>query len=119
MRGNHYWAGINGLFSLFFVFLIFGGMADIPMQGSDGLFTDSIPQGLAIGFMGAFFSSFLTRKRICNGQLTINEKTESASWLPVHPAIRALLFALLGAVVTLNFFALLTFGFSIDSRAFI
>ena len=105
-------AVINGLFSLFFVFLIFGGLDVVPMQGDSGLFIDSIPQGLAIGFMGAFFPSFLTRKRIRNGE------SGHTSWLPSHPVLRALVFAVFGAALSLSFFALLTFAVNIEALAF-
>lgn len=111
-------AVINGLFSLFFVFLIFGGLDVVPMQGDSGLFIDSIPQGLAIGFMGAFFPSFLTRKRIRNGQLHINGQPGHTSWLPSHPVLRALVFAVFGAALSLSFFALLTFAANIEALAF-
>lgn len=111
-------AVINGLFSLFFVFLIFGGLDVVPMQGDSGLFIDSIPQGLAIGFMGAFFPSFLTRKRIRSGQLHVDEHSAQASWLPSHPLLRALILAVFGAVLSVAFFAVLTFAINIDALAF-
>lgn len=108
---------INGAFSLLFVFLIFGGAEAVPMLGEGGLFIDSIPQGLAIGFMGAFFPSFLTRKRIRDGQLQVPGQHKH-SFLPVHPVARAVIFALLGALLTIGFFGLLTFGVNISSMAF-
>lgn len=112
-------AVINGLFSLLFVFLVFGGLDIIPMQGDSGLLLDSIPQGLAIGFMGTFFPSFLTRKRIRNGQLHVNVQAAHNTWLPVHPVIRALVFAIIGATLSLSFFAVLTFVLNIVTLAFV
>ena len=111
-------AVINGAFSLLFVFIVFGDMELVPMRGESGLFIDSIPQGLAIGFMGAFFPSFLTRKRIKSGQLKLDNASQGHSFLPFNPVLRALVFATFGAVLSVSFFAILTFVANISSVAF-
>lgn len=101
-------AVINAIFSVLFVFLIFSGQSHIGMTGEGGLLIDSVPQGLAIGLMGAFFPSFLTRKRIKGGQVSIESSAQPASKLPAHPFVRALLFALASGVVSLLLFVLLS-----------
>lgn len=101
-------AVINALFSVLFVFLIFSGQSQIGITGEGGLLIDSIPQGLAIGLMGAFFPSFLTRKRIKSGQVDVDTNAQSASKLPTHPFMRALLFALAGGVISLLLFVSLS-----------
>lgn len=101
-------AVINALFSVLFVFLIFSGQSQIGMTGEGGLLIDSIPQGLAIGLMGAFFPSFLTRKRIKGGQVCVDASEHAASKLPAHPFVRALLFAVAGAIASLLLFVLLS-----------
>ena len=90
--------GINAFFSLIFVFIVFAGQATISMAGSDGLLIDSLPQGLAIGLLGSFFPSFLTRKRLSTGALPACSH-QSRSRLPLQPFLRALLFAALGAAI--------------------
>ncbi|MDG6099650.1 hypothetical protein EXU34_19505 [Alteromonas sp. ZYF713] len=94
---------INAFFSLIFVFIVFAGQATIAMTGSDGLLIDSLPQGLAIGLLGSFFPSFLTRKRLSKGALPCGSQ-QSGSRLPLHPFLRALLFAALGAALTVVLF---------------
>ena len=89
---------INAFFSLIFVFIVFAGHATISMTGSDGLLIDSLPQGLAIGLLGSFFPSFLTRKRLSTGALPACSH-QSRSRLPLQPFLRALLFAALGAAI--------------------
>ncbi len=78
---------INGAFSLLFASLIFGSLQSVPMLGENGLFIDSTPQGLAVGFMCAFFPSFLTRKRINSGQ--IGPIPEERLFLPKNAVLRA------------------------------
>ncbi|MDG6098431.1 hypothetical protein EXU34_13345 [Alteromonas sp. ZYF713] len=111
-------AVINGAFSLLFVFLIFGAMEQVSMQGESGLLLDSIPQGLAIGFMGAFFPSFLTRKRIRNGQLKLDTTPQGRSFLPVNPILRGVIFAVFGALLSISLFAILIFGGNITALSF-
>ena len=94
---------INAFFSLIFVFIVFAGQATISMAGSDGLLIDSLPQGLAIGLLGSFFPSFLTRKRLSTGALPACSH-QSRSRLPLQPFLRALLFAVLGAALTVVLF---------------
>ena len=89
---------INAFFSLIFVFIVFAGQATISMAGSDGLLIDSLPQGLAIGLLGSFFPSFLTRKRLSTGALPACSH-QSRSRQPLQPFLRALLFAALGAAI--------------------
>ena len=98
---------INGLFSVLFVFLIFSGQAHVSTAGEQGLLLDSLPQGFAIGFMGAFFPSFLTRKRIQAGNIQA-APTDSSSPLPVMPVLRALLFAVIAAILSVVIFTVLS-----------
>ena len=110
-------AVINALFSLLFVVVIFAGQSSEPMLGNNGLLFDSIPQGLAIGLLGSFFPSFLTRKRIKTGSLNCHAQ-QAQSMLPQHPFLRALIFAGLGALLTLLAFALLHFAAGFNEFTF-
>ncbi|WP_296049528.1 hypothetical protein [uncultured Alteromonas sp.] len=96
---------INALFSLLFVFIVFSGQSTVSMTGSAGLLVDSLPQGLAIGLLGSFFPSFLTRNRLRKGDIKTRLQP-APSPLPQHPFLRALLFALLGASLTSLLFGL-------------
>jgi len=110
---------INALFSVLFVFVVFGGQSSVSLQGASGLLFDSIPQGIAIGFMGAFFPSFLTRKRIATGALSLPTRASTSSFLPLMPVLRALLFAIAGALVSLAVFAVPTFVIGIATLTFL
>lgn len=98
---------INGLFSLLFAWLVFGQATLNADTLATQLLLDAIPQGLAIGFMGAFFASFLTRKRLLAN--VIAGCVGETSHLPRHPVLRALVFSVLGALSTVLFFVVWLF----------
>ncbi|GGF76361.1 hypothetical protein [Alteromonas lipolytica] len=110
---------INALFSLLFVWLIFGGQADVSLTGEQGLIIDSIPQGLAIGLLGSFFPSMLTRKRLAAGAIHPPANVRTPSALPQLPFLRALIFALISALVSLGLFTLLSVVSGLAAISFI
>lgn len=98
---------INGLFSLLFAYLVFWHAELTTDNFAREILIDAIPQGIAIGFMGAFFASFLTRKRIASG--AISSVNGQVSRLPAHPLFRALIFSLCGALISVGaFFIIIT-----------
>lgn len=109
---------INALFSLLFVFIVFAGQPTVAMTGSSGLLIDSLPQGLAIGLLGSFFPSFLTRNRLRKGDIKTRTQ-QPRSPLPQQPFLRALLFALLGAALTALLFGLFYLVGEVEQLSFI
>ncbi len=83
---------INAFLSAFFVWLIFGGRAQVPLWGSSGLARDFIPQTFVIALMATLVPSAITRKRLRNGQL--GPGRTRATKLPRNLFVRALLFAI-------------------------
>lgn len=57
----------SGLVSLGFAYLLFGGLAVVPLGGKDGIIADAIPQLFMVVLMSTLIPWFLTRRRIAAG----------------------------------------------------
>ena len=60
-------AAINGILSLAFCLLLFGGAPRVPVAGIHGLMFDAVPQGTMIALMSAIVPTLLTRRRLRRG----------------------------------------------------
>lgn len=109
-------SAICAVMSLLFVFLVFGQLDDIPTYGKAGLLIDALPQGLTIGFIAAFYTSYITRLRLNNGQ--IHGKVGRKSKLPLQPTLRALFLALYSTAASIVFFAVLFISMAIETMSF-
>lgn len=109
-------SAISAVVSALFVVIVFGQLEDVPTYGQSGLLIDALPQGLAVGFIVAFYTSFLTRVRLNKGQ--ISGKNGTKSQLPLQPALRAMVIALYSAGAAIVFFAALLISMAIETMGF-
>lgn len=112
---------INAAVSAAFVWLIFRGMAVIPLWGSRGLAVDLIPTTFMITLMSTIASTLITRGRLRRSQAPQLARADAGSIaraLPRNLLLRALTLAL-GAtlvLVPLTVAGLILFG--IESAAY-
>ena len=100
---------INSVLSAFFVWLMFGGAASVPVRGVGNLAFDFLPQSFMISLMSVLVPSALTRRRRRSG--VVQPCAPVLSWLPRNLLLRALLAAvaataLFGAAAALLLLAL-------------
>jgi hypothetical protein len=62
---------INILISALFMFLVFGSMRSIELWGVHGLALDFVPQTFMITLMSVLVPSWLTRRRMRSGRITM------------------------------------------------
>lgn len=62
-------AAINGVLSLAFFHLAFGGLSAVTVWGAGGYALDFLPQSLAVGFMSALVPGLLFRQALAKGRV--------------------------------------------------
>ena len=62
-------AAISAVLSGVFVALLFGGKAEVPVAGWDGLIVDALPQTAMIALMSSLVPTVLTRRRTRRGSI--------------------------------------------------
>jgi hypothetical protein len=68
---------VNGIFSVFFVWLIFSGHEVIELWGESGLATDFVPQTFLVSVMSMLVLGGVTRKRVLRGSILPLENYKS------------------------------------------
>ena len=86
-------AAIDAVLSGVFVALLFGGQAEVPVAGWDGLIVDALPQTAMIALMSSLVPTVLTRRRTRRGSIA---PLLTASHWPASTACR------IGAIVLLT-----------------
>ena len=87
-------AAINAVFSIVFVFLVFGSSARVA-QGA--IAWDAVPQTFMIAFMATLIPTLLTKKRIRAG--TLQPRVGRRSRLPRQTVLRAIAVAVVATAV--------------------
>ena len=83
---------INGVLSALFVWLLFGGISQVPLWGTGGLPFDFLPQTFVITLMATLVPTAIMRKKLRDGKLT--RLVGSVRSLPRNLLLRALLLAI-------------------------
>ena len=104
---------INTLISIGFVYLIFGGTAQI---STAALIPDAVPQSFMIALMSTIVPTLLTRKRMRAGVVASSDR-QIPKLMKALP-VRALLVALLAAIAGLASHAFLLGSFSPSEMTF-
>ncbi len=85
--------------------LVFGRLDRVPVAGVAGLIMDAVPQGFAIALMATLVPTLLTRRRLALNR--VEPVAGGGHCRPMHPFVRALAMATMGAGLTVALTALL------------
>jgi len=107
----------NGVLSVVFAFLVFYGVALIPLWGPQGMAVDLVPTVFMITLVGNLIVTVLTRKRVAAGQVPRLVQAP-AQRLPQNALLRMLLLALLFTLVLVPLSAAALWALKIDPLPF-
>ena len=107
----------NGMLSVVFAFIVFHGVASIPLRGPQGMAVDLIPTVFMITLVGNLIVTVLTRKRVAAGQVPSLAPT-SRQRLPRNALLRMLLLAVLFTAVLVPLSILALWALRIASLPF-
>lgn len=107
----------NGVLSVVFAFIVFQGVASIPLWGPQGMAVDLIPTVFMITLVGNLIVTVLTRKRLAAGQVPALAPASKLG-LPRNALLRMLLLAVLFTAVLVPLSILALWALRIDALPF-
>lgn len=96
-------------------FVVFGGLAEIPTWGRSGWVFDFVPQSFMIALMGTLIPGVLAQRKLRAGVVMSLPGTMR---LPRNLVVRALILAVVSAVLGTALVAVVTFAAQQESLAF-
>jgi len=107
----------NGVLSIVFAFIVFRGVASIPLWGQAGMAVDLVPTVFMITLVGNLIVTVLTRKRIASGQVP-RLAPAGRQRLPRNALLRMLLLAVVFTAVLVPLSILALWAMRIESLPF-